>query len=113
MQEKMMGWRCKHCGKVMYPEHERCLNCKNTDFDEINLGDACNLITFTKLYALPGGIKISPLILGMVEFNNKVRAIGQIMSDDPKPGMNLHPVWGKIRTIENKDVYGFKFEPIV
>ena len=111
MQEKMMGFKCRRCGKVMYPPHERCLSCRNTEFDEISLGDECNLITYTKLYALPRGIEMSPLTLGIVEFRNKVRAMGQIMADDPKPGMNLHPVWGKLRTIDEKEIYGFKFEP--
>jgi uncharacterized OB-fold protein len=114
MQEKMIGFRCKHCGKVMYPKHERCLSCKNTEFDEISLGDECNLITFTKLYALPRGIEISPLTLGIVEFGNKVRAMGQITTDkNPELDMKLHPVWGKLRTIDEKEVFGFKFEPIV
>lgn len=113
MQEQMIGFRCRHCGKVMYPMHERCLSCKNTEFDEIGLGYECNLITYTRLYALPRGIEISPLTLGIVEFSNKVRAMGQIMADDPKLGMNLHPVWGKLRTIDEKEVFGFKFEPIV
>ena len=108
-----MGFKCKRCGKVMYPKHECCLSCKGTEFDEVSLGDACNLITYTKLYALPKGIKMSHLTLGIVEFSNNVRAMGQIMSDDPKMGMNLHPVWGKLRTIDEKEVYGFKFEPIV
>ncbi|MCX9082100.1 MAG: hypothetical protein OIN83_07870 [Candidatus Methanoperedens sp.] len=113
MQEKMMGFMCKKCGKVMYPKHERCLGCKNTEFDEVSLGDECHLITFTKLYALPRGIEMSPLTLGIVEFNNKVRAMGQIMADDPEPGMDLHPVWAKLRTIDEKEVYGFKFDSIV
>ena len=113
MQEKMMGWKCRHCGKVMYPKHERCLSCRKREFDEVSLGDKCNLITYTKLYALPRGVEISPLTLGIVEFNNKVRAMGQITTDNPEPGMNLHPVWGKLRKVGEKEVYGFKFEPIV
>jgi len=112
MQEKMMGWKCRRCGKVMYPKHERCLGCKGIVFDEVSLGDECNLITYTKLYSLPRGIEISPLTLGIVEFSNKVRALGQITTDNPERGMKLHPVWGKLRTIDGKEVYGFKFEPI-
>ena len=112
MQEKMMGWKCRRCGKVMYPKHERCLGCKGIVFDEVSLGDECNLITYTKLYSLPRGIEISPLTLGIVEFNNKVKALGQITTNKPEPGMKLHPAWGKLRTIDEKEVYGFKFEPI-
>ena len=112
MQEKMMGWKCRHCGKVMYPKHERCLSCKGTKFDEVSLGDECDLITYTKLYALPRGIEMSYLTLGIVEFSNKVRALGQITTGNPERGMKLHPVWGKLRTIDRKEIYGFKFEPI-
>lgn len=112
MQEKMTGLRCRYCGKLMYPKHERCLNCKGSEFDEINLGDECNLITYTKLYALPKGIDTLPLTLGIVEFSNKVRAMGQIMALNPEMGMKLHPIWGKLRKIGEKEVYGFKFGPI-
>lgn len=113
MQEKMMGFKCRHCGKVMYPKHERCLSCRGIEFDEVSLDDECNLITYTKLYALPRGIEMSPLTLGIVEFGNKVRAMGQITTINPELGMKLHPVWGKLRKVGEKEVYGFKFEPIV
>jgi len=72
-------------------------------FDEVSLGDECNLITYTKLYSLPKGIEVSPLTLGIVEFSNKVRALGQITTDKLKPGMKLHPVWEKLRTIDGKE----------
>ncbi len=113
MQEKLMGIQCKRCGRVMYPEHERCLNCKGTEFDKVSLGDACKLIAYTKLYALPRGIETSPLTLGIVEFDNKARAMGQITTDNPELGMKLHPVWGRLRKVGEKDVEGFKFEPMV
>ncbi len=112
MQEKMMGWKCRRCGRIMYPKHECCLSCRNISFDEVSLGDECNLITYTKLYAPPKGIEMSPLTLGIVEFSNKVRVLGQITTDNPELGMRLHPVWAKLRIIDGKEVYGFKFEPI-
>jgi len=40
-----------------------------------------------------------------------VRALGQIMTDEPKIGMKLRPVWGKLRKIGEKEIFGFKFEP--
>lgn len=112
IMEKMMGFKCKRCGKVMYPEHERCLNCRGREFEETSLGEECKLITFTKLYAVPRGIEISPLTLGMVVFDNNVRAMGQITTDNPEPGMRLRPLWGKLRSVGEKEIYGFRFEPI-
>ena len=111
MQEKMMGFKCKKCGRVMYPKHERCLGCKGTEFEEVGLGDECTLITYTKLYALPEGIEMPPLTPGIVDFGGNVRALGQIMTDEPKIGMKLRPVWGKLRKIGEKEIFGFKFEP--
>lgn len=113
MQEKMMGFKCKRCDKIMYPKHERCLSCRGTEFDEVSLGNECKLVTYTKLYALPRGIEMSHLTLGIVDFGNKVRALGQIITDNPELGMKLRPVWGRLRKIGGKEVYGFKFEPIV
>ena len=111
MQEKMTGFKCKRCGRVMYPKHERCLSCKGREFEEVGLGDECTLITYTKLYALPEGIEMPPLTLGIVDFGGNVPALGQIMTDEPKIGMRLRPVWGKLRKIGEKEIYGFKFEP--
>ena len=31
---KITAYQCKQCGKVHYPFHERCLECKGTEFDE-------------------------------------------------------------------------------
>ena len=95
----------------MYPKHERCLSCKGREFEEVGLGDECTLITYTKLYALPEGIEMPPLTLGIVDFGKNVRALGQIMTDEPKIGMKLRPVWGKLRKIGEKEIFGFKFEP--
>jgi uncharacterized OB-fold protein len=112
MQEKMTGIKCKHCGRVMYPEHERCLSCKGTEFDKVSLGDECKLIAYTKLYSVPRGIEMSPLTLGIVDFGNEVRALGQITADNPQMGMKLRPFWGKLRKVGENEVEGFKFEPI-
>jgi len=110
MHEKMIGFKCKSCGRVMYPRHDRCLSCKGTEFEEVGLAKEGTLLTYTKLYALPEGIEMPPLVLGVADFGG-VRALGQVATDDPKIGMKLRSVWGKLRKIGDKEIYGFKFEP--
>ncbi|MBK5108560.1 MAG: hypothetical protein JJE12_10520, partial [Anaerolineales bacterium] len=29
------GYKCTNCGRVMFPRHERCLNCNQRDFKKI------------------------------------------------------------------------------
>ncbi|MEM2907821.1 MAG: Zn-ribbon domain-containing OB-fold protein [Candidatus Hadarchaeales archaeon] len=112
MDQKFKGFKCKSCGRIMYPKHERCLSCKGTDMEEVELGNRCTLVTYTKLYTLPEGIEMPPLTLGIVEFGGGIRAFGQIVTDEPKIGMKLRPVWGKLRRLGDKDIYGFRFEPV-
>ena len=63
MPEKMVGFKCKKCGKIMYPKHARCTGCRSTDFEEVPLGEECTLVTYTKLYAVPLGVDQVPLAL--------------------------------------------------
>ncbi len=96
----------------MYPRHDRCLKCKGGDFEDVELGKVATLLTYTKLYSVPEGIEMPPLILGIAEFSEGVRALGQLTVDDPKVGMKLKPVWGMLRKVKGKEIFGFKFEPI-
>jgi uncharacterized OB-fold protein len=95
----------------MLPRHARCVSCKETEFEEVELPKEGTLITYTKLYFPPEGIEMPPVTFGIAEFGG-VRVFGQITTDDPEIGMKLRPVWGKLRKLKGEDVYGFKYEPI-
>jgi uncharacterized OB-fold protein len=110
MEQKFVAYKCKACGKVMLPKHTRCLKCKATDFEEVELPQVGTLITYTKLYFPPEGIEMPPLNLGIADFGG-VKVLGQLLTDDPAVGMKFRPVWGKLRKLKGKDVFGFKFEP--
>ncbi len=107
--EKMIGARCKSCGRVFYPKRGNCLSCKSQDLEEVELGDRCKLLTYTELYAVPLGVEEIPLVLGIVEFDNGARATGQIEADEVQIGMQLKPVWGPLRRVGRREVFGFKF----
>ena len=109
--EKMVGVRCKSCGKISYPKRASCLRCGSQELEDLELGGECKLITYTALYATPVGVDQLPLILGIVEFESGTRVLGQIMVEKAEIGMRLRPVWGALRTVRGKKVFGFKFEP--
>lgn len=110
-----VAYKCKKCGKLHYPYHDRCLACKAREFDKVEPQGEARLLTYTRIYNLPWGFDQRYLILGVAEFENKVKAMGQIKVDSPdglKLGMKVHPSWEPVRVTAGEDVFGLKFEPI-
>ncbi len=107
----MIGVKCSKCSSIYYPKRDCCPKCKGMNFEETEMGDSCKLITYTELWAVPKGISQMPLVLGILEFDNGSRVLGQLIAKESKIGMRFKPVWGVVRTIGEKEIYGFKFEP--
>jgi uncharacterized OB-fold protein len=109
---KTTGVTCNNCGQTFYPKRTKCPNCKSTDLKEAEMGNVATLLTYTELWAVPKGIEQMPLMLGILEFENKARILGQLSTRDVKVGMQFQPVWAAIRKVNGKDVFGYRFEPI-
>jgi len=106
---KITAYRCKKCGRVHYPFHERCLDCFERDFEEVKPEGEPKLLAFTEIYNLPWGFDVRTLKIGVVEFPNKIKVMGQIQTDDfkkLKTGMKLKPFWEPVRKQNGEDVYG-------
>jgi uncharacterized OB-fold protein len=109
------AFQCKKCGRIHYPYHDRCLDCKGREFERIKPQGNATLLTYTVIYNLPWGFDQRFLILGVAEFENKVRAMGQIKVesiDQLTLGMKVSTSWEPVRVQLGEDVYGLKFEPI-
>ncbi len=105
------AYKCKQCGYVMFPKHERCLNCKGREFDKVEPAGKAKLLTFTVLNELPWGIDERGRVIGIVEFENGVRATGLILADQPKIGMRLQASMQPVRAISGINMYGLTFKP--
>jgi uncharacterized OB-fold protein len=120
--KEIKAFRCASCGRTHYPYHDRCLNCRGRDFETIEAEGNARLLTFTQLFALPWGFDQQFLFLGVVEFENGVRALGQIKAeslDELSIGMWMKPSWepvrvqyGPVRRQYGEDVYGLKLGPL-
>ena len=107
----IVAYKCKKCSKIHYPFHDRCLACKGREFEEIKPQGNVRLLTFTRIYNLPWGFDQRYLTIGVVEFENGIKAMGQIDVDEAtplKPGMTLIPSWGPVRVTAGENVYGLK-----
>ena len=114
-EEKITSVKCKKCGYLQHKSHLRCLNCKNDKFEDITASGICKLLTFTILKAPPAEFRENPsYALGVVEFENKVKALGQITTQENlKIGMELKPTYRKIcDNLDGKEIFTYVFEPI-
>ena len=113
-EEKKRWKKCDNCGFLQHNSHLRCLNCKNDKFALIEAAGDCTLITFTILNAPPIEFRDKPsYALGVVEFENGIRALGQITTQDNlESGMKLKPIYRKIcENLDGNEVFTYVFEP--
>jgi uncharacterized OB-fold protein len=109
------AYKCKKCGKLHYPFHDRCLECRSREFEKVAPKGAAKLLTYSAIYNLPWGFDQRFLIIGVAEFENHVKAMGQIKADSVdklKVGMTMKPSWEPIRVVSGENVYGLKFQPL-
>ncbi|MFX1297022.1 MAG: Zn-ribbon domain-containing OB-fold protein [Promethearchaeota archaeon] len=116
MGETTIIWKkCKKCGKLQHSDHLRCIQCKNTTFDTVESFGDCKLLTYTILKAVPAEYRDKEVYaLGIVEFSNGLRALGQITTTkNLKVGMKLKPKFGKLTdNLDGKEVSGILYEPL-
>ena len=109
------AFKCRKCGKVHYPFHDRCLECKGREFEEIKPEGDAKLLAYTAIFNLPWGFDQRYLVIGIAEFENKVKAMGQIRADSVdqlKRGMKLKVTWEPVRVQYGEPVYGLMYEPM-
>ena len=111
-----LEWKkCTECGFLQHKSHIRCLNCKNGSFKIIKAEGRCKLLTYTILRAPPAEFRDqSSYALGVVEFANGIKALGQLSSQENlTSGMELKPVYKKIcDDLDGQEVHAYVFEPI-
>ena len=113
--EKIMWNKCKNCGFLQHGTHIRCLKCKSKEFNKIEASGSCKLLTYTILTAPPAEFRDkSSYALGVVEFENGIKGLGQITThDNLKTGIRLKPVYQKIcENLNGKEIYAYVFEPL-
>jgi len=97
-EEKLRWKKCDTCEFLQHKSHLRCLNCKANKFTLIEASGECKLITFTILNSPPAEFRDRPsYALGVVEFENGIKAIGQISpQENLKTGMKLMREDGRV-----------------
>jgi uncharacterized OB-fold protein len=85
------------------------LNCGQRDFKQIKPTKKGKLLTYTIVNELPWGIDERGRVIGVVEFDNGIRAMGVVKAEKVKLGMKLTTSWEEVRFQNGERIYGLTF----
>lgn len=96
-QGRLMGGKCKKCGKLHFPPRPLCNSCFSKDFAWTELPKNGKLLTYTIIHVAPPQFQImAPYAMGIVQLDNGLKVPGMI-KDAPfeqiKIGMKLSLVF--------------------
>jgi len=108
-QGKLMGTKCKECGKVFFPPRADCYHSLASDMEWFEVTGDGELLTFSTLsYAPTGFTEEVPYTIAVVDYG-EYRVFGRIDGslpvDELKVGMKLKAVVS--RTPNDKLTYAF------
>ncbi len=87
-EERLMGSRCKGCGTLCFPPRPICTNCYSTDMEWAEIKGNGRLAGFSSIFVPPafmaeeGFDRKHPYVVGVVELEEGVRAVGRIVGVD-------------------------------
>ena len=112
---RLVGSRCKDCGKEFFPPVYRCKECGSERIADREMPRTGKIITYTQLHEpLPGFEAQAPLYLAVVELDNGARVLTQIV-DSPDDAVRTG---AKVRATVRRAMvdgesgqitYGYKF----
>ncbi len=90
---KVMGAKCRNCGKIMLPPRPICTQCYSENLEWIEIGKRGKLLTYTIIHVAPPQFQhLIPYAVGIVELENGLKLPGMIRDvdfDKIKIGMEL------------------------
>jgi len=92
-QKKLMGGKCRKCGKIHLPPRPLCDKCLSTEFEWVELPRTGRLLTYTIIHVAPTQFQnMAPYAVGIVQLENGVKIPGMIKDaplDKIRVGMQL------------------------
>ena len=92
-QKRLMGGKCRKCGKIHLPPRPLCDKCLSTEFEWVELPRTGKLLTYTIIHVAPTQFQnMTPYAVGIVQLENGVKIPGMIKDvplDKIRVGMSL------------------------
>jgi uncharacterized OB-fold protein len=95
---KLLGGKCKKCGKLNLPPRPVCPDCFSKEFEWTAIPKSGKLLTYTVIHVAPSQFQsMAPYAIGIVQLQNGSRLPGMIRGVAPeqiKIGMQLEIDFG-------------------
>jgi uncharacterized OB-fold protein len=92
-QGKLLGGKCRKCGKVHLPPRPLCDNCYSKEFEWTEIQTKGKLLTYTIIHIAPTQFQsMAPYAMGIVQLENGLKMPGMIRDVKPEQiriGMSL------------------------
>jgi hypothetical protein len=83
-KDKLLGLKCKECGKINVPPKMVCGQCTSLDMEVVELSGKGNIQTFTTVLVAPEGREAeAPYTIVMVELDEGPWIAGNLIDIDP------------------------------
>jgi uncharacterized OB-fold protein len=93
LQKKLMGGKCRKCGKIHLPPRTLCDNCFSKEFEWVEVPSKGKLSTYTVIHIAPTQFQsMTPYAVGIVQLGDGLKIPGMIRGvplEQIKIGMEL------------------------
>jgi len=111
MRDKVYGTRRTSCKKLLYPRHAVCPECGGEEFEPVEIEGEGKVLTYTDVYALAIDYETRYLRVAIVEFDDGLRATGQLEDQAPQIGKRVKATVGTVRQSGDQRIEGLIFVP--
>jgi uncharacterized OB-fold protein len=78
-QGRLLGGKCRKCGKIHLPPRPLCDNCFSKDFEWTEIPTKAKLLTYTVIHIAPTQFQsMAPYAMGIVQLADELRIPGMI-----------------------------------
>jgi uncharacterized OB-fold protein len=86
---KVMGTKCKNCGKQFFPPRADCYNCLNSDMEWFEVNGTGKLVTYSTLKYAPVGFENDlPYSIALVDFGD-YKVFGRLSKELPEDSVDI------------------------
>ena len=84
----IVAYKCKKCGKLHFPFHDRCLSCKGREFDKVAPQGNAKLLTFSQIFNLPWGFDNRFIFVGVADFHHRITLVRKHLGGNVGTGID-------------------------
>ena len=87
---RLMATRCRACGQQSFPPRADCARCLSPEFEWVEIGGGCRLLTWSRITAAPHGFEhLAPYTVAVVELDEGGRALAWLGSSVPESALKI------------------------